>query len=137
MARLWDTRHLDAEEAARAAAEGKCQGSGKGTRQLTFPASDPKLPGIQTKLFLKQSGEVSLGVHSESWARPGSRTRCLFGRRPLNSFAEGDGQVAVDWTEGALRGKEGDLFSAPLGALEIGSHWGLSGGTACTGMKLQ
>lgn len=79
---------------ARAVAEGKCQGFGKGTCQLAFPASDPELPGIQAKSLLKQSGEVSLGVYSEPRARWGSGARCLFGRRPLSNFAEGDGQVA-------------------------------------------
>ena len=43
-----DTKHLDPNVASRAAAEGECQGSGKGTLQQTFIASDPKLPGPQT-----------------------------------------------------------------------------------------
>lgn len=75
--------------------EGKCQGLGTGTRQQALIASDPKLPGAQTKLFLKQSGEVRLGFLSEPQDRLGRGVRCLAGRGPWSRSMGREGQVAV------------------------------------------
>lgn len=68
---------------------------GKGTLQETFTASDPRLPDTQTKVSVKYSGEVSLGVCSEARARPGKGARCSSGRKPWSRSIEQDGEMVV------------------------------------------